>query len=55
MDHKEALGHMRTLINAASESDDFELVRKLLREMRVIVNKALPVKPRKPRKLRVVK
>jgi hypothetical protein len=49
MGQAEALEHIRTLINAASESDDIELIYKLLREMRSIVNKALPVAPRPKR------
>jgi hypothetical protein len=44
MDKTEALKHIRTLINAASDSDDINLIYKLLREMRGIVNKALPAK-----------
>jgi hypothetical protein len=41
-DHAEALRHMRTLINVASQSDDIDTVHKLLREMRGVVNNALP-------------
>lgn len=52
-EEQEALIHLRTLIKAASASDDIDLIYKLLREMRQIVNKTLPVR-RKP-KLKVVK
>ncbi len=54
MDEKEeALHHIRTLINVASQSDDIDLIYKHLREMRSIVNKTLPAR-RRP-KLKVVK
>lgn len=53
MTEKEAMQHIRTLINVASESDDIELIYKLLREMRQIVNKVLPA--RKRAKLKLVK
>jgi len=53
MDHAEALQHLRTLINVASESEDLDTIYKHLRMMRNIVNKALPVRApprrRKPR------
>lgn len=52
MIEKEALQHIRTLINVASESDDIEVIYKHLRMMRNIVNKALPA--RKRPKLRLV-
>jgi hypothetical protein len=38
----EALKHIRTLIKVASECDDIETMRKLLKEMTVLVDKALP-------------
>lgn len=42
MTHLEALKHIRVLINAASESDDIDLIYKHLRMMRTVVNKAIP-------------
>jgi hypothetical protein len=49
MDHSEALKHLRTLINVSSQSDDIDAIYLVLREMRGIVNNALPpVKRGKP-------
>lgn len=42
MDRVEALKSIRTLINVASESDDIDFIYKHLRQMRNIVNKAIP-------------
>lgn len=42
LDPKEALKHIKTMIRMASETDDFDLVRKLLGEMQRVVDKALP-------------
>jgi hypothetical protein len=53
MDHAEALKHLRTLIKVASETDDLEEVYKILREMREVIDNALPPKPATP--LRSVK
>lgn len=53
MEEREALIHVRTLINVASESDNIDVIYKHLRMMRIVVNKALPVR-RKP-KLKLVK
>jgi len=39
-DLNEALEHIRTLVKAASESDDIEVVRKNLEMVRVIFAKA---------------
>jgi len=39
-DLNEALEHIRTLVKAASESDDIEVVRKYLEMVRVIFDKA---------------
>jgi hypothetical protein len=47
-DHAEALKHLRTLINVASETDDLEEVYKILREMRGVVDNAMPPKPATP-------
>lgn len=46
LDPKEALTHIRTLIGVASQSDDVEIVQKLLVEMLNVVDKALPRKKR---------
>jgi hypothetical protein len=48
MEQPEALKHLRKLINVASESDDIDAVHKLLREMSVVVEKALPIARRSP-------
>lgn len=40
-DHSEALRHIRTLVRMASETDDVDMIRKLLSEMRRIVDRAL--------------
>jgi hypothetical protein len=42
MDRVEALKAIRTLINVASESGDIDFIYKQLRQMRNIVNKAIP-------------
>jgi hypothetical protein len=42
MDPMQALRHIRTLINVASQTDDVDALHKLLREMRGVVNNALP-------------
>ena len=61
MGQAEALENIRTLINAATQSDDIDAIYKLLRKMRGIVNDALPVPPkaktdtRKKTTLKVVK
>lgn len=47
MDPIEALKHMRVFINAASQSDDIDAVHLVLREMRRLVNDALPPVRRK--------
>lgn len=56
MDKTEALKHLRTLVNVASESDDIAAIHKVLREMRGIINNALPPTPRRKKTvLKVVK
>jgi hypothetical protein len=42
MDPIEALKQLRVFINAASESDDIDAIHLVLREMRRLVNNALP-------------
>lgn len=42
LDPKEALLHIRTLIRLASDSYDIDTVHKLLKEMRILTDKALP-------------
>ena len=55
MDPIEALQALRTLINVASQSDDIEDIYKVLREMRGVVNNALPRdRPAKKGAVRVV-
>lgn len=49
LDPKEALRHLKTMIRMASETDDFDLVRKLLGEMQRVVDKALPRRRRSDR------
>lgn len=49
MTEREALIHLRTLIDVASDSADIDSVQKLLIEMGRIVDKALPPKKRQPR------
>lgn len=49
LDPKEALTHLKTMIRMASETDDFDLVRKLLGEMRRVVDKPLPRRRRSDR------
>jgi hypothetical protein len=44
---REALVHIRKLIGVASKSDDLETVKKLLKEMRALVDKAIPPHRRK--------
>jgi hypothetical protein len=53
MTEMDALKHLRTLVNVASESDDIDAVHKVLREMRGVINNILPTAPR-PRPKRVV-
>jgi hypothetical protein len=48
MDRAEALKHLRTLINVASQADDLEEVYKILREVRGVIDNALPPKPATP-------
>jgi hypothetical protein len=48
MDHAEALKHLRTLINVASEADDLDEIQRILREMRGVIDNALPPKPATP-------
>lgn len=43
MNQAEALKHIRTLIDIATQSDDIDFVHKHLREMRGLVNNALPI------------
>lgn len=47
MEPIEALKHLRVFINSASQSDDIDAIYKVLREMRGIVNNALPPVRRK--------
>ena len=47
MDPLEALKHLRVFINVASQSDDIDAVHLVLREMRRLVNDALPSVRRK--------
>jgi hypothetical protein len=47
MDKTEALKAIRIFINVASRSDDIDAIYKVLREMRGIVNNALPPVRRK--------
>ena len=47
MDKTEALKAIRIFINVASESDDIDAIHKVLREMRRVVNNALPPVRRK--------
>jgi hypothetical protein len=42
MDHAEALKHLQTLINVASETDDPDEIHRILREMSGVINNALP-------------
>ena len=48
MDHPEALKHLRTLINVASQADDMDEVQAIIRQMGGVVNNALPPKPATP-------
>jgi hypothetical protein len=50
MDHAEALKHLRTLINVASQADDMDEVQAVIRQMSGVVNNALPParRPKKP-------
>jgi hypothetical protein len=49
MDHAEALKHLRTLINVASQADDMDEVQAIIRQMSGVVNNALPARlPKKP-------
>jgi hypothetical protein len=41
MDHAEALKHLRTLINLASQADDMDEVQAVIRQMGGVVNNAL--------------
>lgn len=49
LDPKEALQHIRTLARVASESDELEAVRKILKEILNAVDKALPRRRRPDR------
>jgi hypothetical protein len=40
MDHAEALKHLRTLINVASQADDMDEVQAIIRQMGGVVNNA---------------
>jgi hypothetical protein len=42
LDPKHALANIRTLVRAAADSDDPEAVRKILKEVLRLVDKALP-------------
>jgi hypothetical protein len=42
MDHAEALKHLQTLINVASQADDMDEVQAIIRQMGGVVNNALP-------------
>jgi hypothetical protein len=44
---REALERIRTLIRLASKCDDLEAVQKILKEMRALVDRALPPHRRK--------
>jgi hypothetical protein len=41
MDQMAALAHLRSLIKAAKDSDDVEVLKRALRDMLVLVEKAL--------------
>jgi hypothetical protein len=46
MNQADALKHIRTLINVASETDNLDLIREHHREILALVAKALPEQPK---------
>jgi hypothetical protein len=45
MDYAEALKHLRTLVNVASQANDLTKIQAVIREMAGVIDNALPPKP----------